>query len=183
MEQLVEERTREIEIELLKRREIESALKVSESRYRRLFETSKDGIIVLDADTCEILDVNFALIQLFGCSKEDLIGKTIWEIGLFIEAKNVHELFSEVQKQEYFFSDELSVHRDDDKSNRIEFSSNIFQAGDQKVIQCTLRDISERKRRQEQVEYLSYHDHLTGLYNRRFLKKSLKKWTHHQIFR
>ncbi len=175
LEEVVAERTKAIETELLKRREIESALKISESRYRRLFETSKDGILVLNAESCEIVDVNFALLKLFGCSKEDLIGKTIWEIGLFIEAENVHALFTDVQKLEYFFCDELAVQRTDNKSISIEFSSNIFQAGDQKVIQCTIRDISERKHRQEQVEYLSYHDHLTGLYNRRFFEEELEK--------
>ena len=175
LEELVDERTKDIEMELLKRKKIEAALKISESRYRRLFETSKDGILVLNAQTCEILDANYALIQLFDCSKEDLIGKTIWEIGLFIEAKNIHALLTDVQKLEYFFCDQLSVQRTDNRSIEIEFSSNIYQAEDQKVIQCTLRDISERKRRQEQVEYLSYHDHLTGLHNRRFFEEELEE--------
>ena len=57
--------------------------KASEVRYRRLFETAKDGVIILNAETGEIEDVNPFLIEILGYSKEEFIGKELWEIGLF----------------------------------------------------------------------------------------------------
>ena len=57
------------------------ALRASELRYRRLFESAKDGILILDADSGQIVDVNPFLIEMLGYSKEDLMGKELWEIG------------------------------------------------------------------------------------------------------
>jgi CheY-like chemotaxis protein len=53
---------------------IEIALKRSEARYRRLFETAEDGILILDAMTGQILDVNPFLIRIMGYSKDNLLG-------------------------------------------------------------------------------------------------------------
>jgi PAS domain S-box-containing protein len=55
--------------------------RISEIRYRRLFETAKDGILLLDADTGQIIDVNPFLIKLLGYSHDELLGKKLWDIG------------------------------------------------------------------------------------------------------
>jgi PAS domain-containing protein len=59
------------------------ALNASEIRYRRLFESAKDGILILDAKTGLIKDVNPFLIELLGYSKDEFLDKAIWEIGFF----------------------------------------------------------------------------------------------------
>ena len=59
----------------------EESLRASEVRYRRLFETAKDGILLLDADTGRITDVNPFLQDMLGYSHAELIGKALWEIG------------------------------------------------------------------------------------------------------
>jgi len=59
------------------------ALDASEARYRRLFETAKDGIFILDAATGHIIDVNPFLVQLLGYGREDLVGRQLWELGPF----------------------------------------------------------------------------------------------------
>ena len=58
------------------------ALIASELRYRRLFETAKDGILILDAETGMVVDVNPFLIQLLGLSREAFLGKAIWLVYL-----------------------------------------------------------------------------------------------------
>src|SRR3990170_7773668 len=65
------------------RKRIEDALKASAVRYRRLFETAKDGILILDADTGRITDANPFLQYLLGYSHAELLGKRLWEIGRF----------------------------------------------------------------------------------------------------
>ena len=56
--------------------------KTSEIRYRRLFETAKDGILLLDAETGQIIDVNPFLIKLLDYSHDEFLGKKLWDIGL-----------------------------------------------------------------------------------------------------
>ena len=65
------------------RKEMEEALQISETRYRRLFETARDGILILDAETGKISDVNPFLVEMLGYSHEDFLGKKLWEIGSF----------------------------------------------------------------------------------------------------
>ena len=71
------------ESDTTERKRIEDALKASEVRYRRLFETAKDGILILDADTGRITDANPFLQDLLGYSHAELLGKMLWEIGPF----------------------------------------------------------------------------------------------------
>jgi PAS domain-containing protein len=59
------------------------ALGDSETRYRRLVETAKDGILILDSKTGQIADVNPFLIEMFGYTHGEFVGKKLWEIGPF----------------------------------------------------------------------------------------------------
>lgn len=61
----------------------EAAMVASEKRYRRLFESAKDGILILNAKTGRIVDVNPFLSELLGYARENLVGKKIWELGIF----------------------------------------------------------------------------------------------------
>jgi PAS domain S-box-containing protein len=67
--------------DITKHKRAEEALKASEIRYRRLFESAKDGILILDAETGIIVDVNPFLIELLGSSQEEFLGKELWELG------------------------------------------------------------------------------------------------------
>ena len=68
-------------------RRAEEALQASETRYRRLFETAQDGILILDGNTGEIDDVNPFLIDMLGYTYKDFLGKRLWELGAFKDAK------------------------------------------------------------------------------------------------
>ncbi len=62
---------------------IEPSLRDSEIRYRRLFEAAQDGILILDAATGAITDVNPFLMYMLGYSLEEFIGRKLWEVGAF----------------------------------------------------------------------------------------------------
>ena len=74
---------------------------ISEARYRRFFESAKDGILILDAETGKIMDVNPFLVEMLGCSKEQFIEKAIWEIGLFKDIVANQDKFSELQLKKF----------------------------------------------------------------------------------
>src|SRR5450755_2870522 len=112
----------------------ESALAVSEMRYRRLFEAARDGILILDADTGEIIDVNPFLMQLTGYSRADFLGRHLWDIGLFKDIAASQAAFAELQAREYVRYDNLPLRGRDGRTVDVEFVSNVYRVGNQNVI-------------------------------------------------
>jgi len=117
-----------------------------ETRYRRLFETAKDGIIILDAETGKIVDVNPFLINLLGYTKEKFIEKEIWEIGFLKDIAANKDKFLELQQKKYVRYENLPLETADGRKINVEFVSNEYLVNNQKVIQCNIRDITERMR-------------------------------------
>ena len=123
----------------------EEALGISEKRYRRLFETAQDGILILDAETGEISDVNPFLEEMLGYSHEDFLGKKLWEIGVFKDVEASKAAFGELQSKGYLRYNDLPLETKDGRPMAVEFVSNVYQVNHHKVIQCNIRDITERK--------------------------------------
>jgi two-component system CheB/CheR fusion protein len=128
----------------------EKALAVSEVRYRRLFESAKDGMLILDAETGKILDVNPFLMEMLGYSKQEFVEKKIWEIGCLKDIAANHDKFVELQNKEWVRYENLPLETADGHKINVEFISNAYLVSDVKVIQCIIRDITARKKTEEQ---------------------------------
>ena len=128
------------------RKVVEVAVIASENRYRRLFEAAKDGILILNAETGRILDVNPFLTELLGYARETFIGKHLWELGFFkdIAASDAH--FKELQAKDYIRYDDLPMKTSDGRRIEVEFVSNAYLVNQYRVMQCNIRDITGRKR-------------------------------------
>ncbi|MHB1459303.1 MAG: PAS domain S-box protein, partial [Armatimonadota bacterium] len=124
----------------------ESKLIASETRYRRLFESAKDGILILDVETGMIVDVNPFMLEMLGYSREELIEKEIWEIGAFKDTVANWDKFIELQQKDYVRYDDLPLETVNGREIDIEFVSNVYMVDGKKVIQCNIRDITERKK-------------------------------------
>jgi PAS domain S-box-containing protein len=138
--------------DITNRKRGEEALIASEAQYRRLFETAKDGILILDAETGVIEDVNPFLIEILGFSHKQLVGKAIWEIGLFKDIASNKNKFIELKRQGYVRYEDLPLETADGKQIEVEFVSNVYTVDHRKVIQCNIRDITERKRKEREIE-------------------------------
>jgi diguanylate cyclase (GGDEF)-like protein/PAS domain S-box-containing protein len=154
----------------------------SELRYRRLFEAAQDGILLLDAATGAITDVNPFLLKMLGYSRAELVGKKLWAVGAFQDIKASQEAFEALQKNEYIRYDGLPLRAKTGRLIDVEFVSNVYLVGDEKVIQCNIRDITERKQAQDALlksqallREQSVRDHLTGLFNRRYMEETLER--------
>ena len=123
----------------------EEAIRDSEVRYRRLFEAAQDGILILDADTGLITDVNPFLMELLDYSREEFIGKALWEIGPFKDVAASKTAFRELQSQKYVRYENLPLATRAGRSINVEFVSNVYRVNNKKVIQCNIRDITRRK--------------------------------------
>jgi PAS domain S-box-containing protein/putative nucleotidyltransferase with HDIG domain len=125
---------------------VEKALRKSELRYRRLFETAQDGILILNAETGLINDVNPYLIDMLGYSREEFVEKKLWEVGAFKDIEASRKAFLALQKNEFIRYENLPLKTKDGRLIQVEFVSNVYLVGDEKVIQCDIRDIGDRKR-------------------------------------
>jgi PAS domain S-box-containing protein len=123
----------------------EEALRASELRYRRLFESAKDGILILDAETGMVVDVNPFLIKLLGFSYEAVRGKRIWDLGFFNDIIANQASFAELQQNEYIRYEDKQLETADGHRIDVEFVGDVYLVNHQKVIQCNIRDITERK--------------------------------------
>jgi len=120
------------------------AVRLSELRYRRLFETAQDGILILDANSGKIMDVNPFLLDLLDYPFEELRGRKLWEIGQLKDIAANRAAFKTLQENEYIRYENLPLRRRDGKQIQVEFVSNVYWVEADKVIQCNIRDITAR---------------------------------------
>jgi PAS domain S-box-containing protein len=142
----------DLAVTVTERKKAEDDLRASETRYRRLFESAKDGILILDADTGQVVDANPFLISLLGYSHTDFLGKTLWDLGPFKDVAVSRDAFRELQEKDYVRYEDLPLETRDGRLINVEFVSNVYLVGQTKVIQCNIRDITERKRIEVTVE-------------------------------
>ena len=130
------------------RRRAEAAVEHSEVRYRRLFQMAKDGILILDADTGKVIDANPFMTTLLGYSHEEFVGKELWEIGVFADILGSRAAYQELQEKGYVRYEHLPLENRGGERVEVEFVSNIYHESNHKVVQCNVRDITERSRLQ-----------------------------------
>jgi diguanylate cyclase (GGDEF)-like protein/PAS domain S-box-containing protein len=154
----------------------ERTLRQSEEKFRSIFENSHDGIYQSSLDG-KYIDANNALVKMLGySSKEELILKDI--------KKDIY--YSEKDRPQFKEREKPFVTRFKKKDGNIiwvEISSRVVYEGSTPLYyEGIVRNIDERKKSEEKIKYLSYHDYLTGLYNRYFFEEELKRLDSERLF-
>ena len=124
---------------------IQARVKESELRYRRLFESAKDGILILDPQTRKITDANPFIVKFLGYTRAQLLKKELWEIGLLKDEAASQEAFRELKRNGFIRYEDLPLETKTGRHREVEFVSNLYEEGGTEVIQCNIRDITERK--------------------------------------
>jgi PAS domain S-box-containing protein len=132
--------------DITERREAQAAVRTSEIRYRRLFEAARDGILILDPGTRKITEANPFMSELLGYSRDELLGKELWEIGLLKDEKASRSAFRELRKKHFIRYEDLPLQNKKGQRHEVEFVSNLYDEDRRKVIQCNIRDITQRKK-------------------------------------
>jgi PAS domain S-box-containing protein len=133
----------------------EQGIRASDLRYRRLFETAQDGILVLDADTGQVVDANPFMKDLLGYSQEEFLGRKLWEIGPFKGVAASRIAFAELQLNDRLRYEGLPLETKAGRQVAVEFISNAYLVGEKRLIQCNIRDITERKRQESRFRRLA----------------------------
>jgi PAS domain S-box-containing protein len=133
----------------------EHALRASELSYRRLFEAAGDGILILDFATGRVTDANPFLTELLGFSHDEMVGKTVGELSPFKDLVSNQAMLERLQQDGYVRYEDLPLETKDGRKISVEFVSNVYQAGDEQVIQCNIRDITERNQTKQRLSLLN----------------------------
>ena len=138
--------------DITERKELEQKLNASETLYRRLFETAKDGVLILDAETGKILEANPFMTELTGFPVDEFIGKELWGIGLFRDPASNESALKELQQKGSVRYDYLPLKSTYEQPVEVEFVSNVYESAHRRVAQCNIRDISVRSRLEKQTQ-------------------------------
>jgi len=134
---------------------VDQGLRASELSYRRLFEAARDGILILDADTGRINDVNPFLINLLGFSHEEMVGRTVGELSPFRDIESNQAMLEKLQLNGFVRYEDLPLQTRGGMAVAVEFVCNVYRAGEDRVIQCNIRDITQRKVAEEQIRQMN----------------------------
>jgi PAS domain S-box-containing protein len=144
-----------LEAEMAQHRAVEEQLRVSENRYRRLFETSTDGILLVDAHSGLITDVNPFMMHSLGTSREQIVNQTLWQVGILPDQPTQQAFLDQLQQDRLHYHTIVKLIAKDGRPRYIEWVSTLFQANGHEVIQCNIRDITDRRQAQEDQLHLA----------------------------
>ena len=149
--------------DITERKRAEDALKASESQYRLIFETAREGIWLMDAKSGILLDVNAFFQDLVGYSKAELVGKKPWDLGLYVDPTAARTRFESNLAGGFGFEQEVALVTKTGQPVYVEAITNTYKLGERLVTQANLRDVTERTKLQEQVRQMQKLDSIGRL--------------------
>jgi len=127
------------------------AFRASEIRYRRLFETAHDGVLLVDPATRKIVDTNPFMTKLLGYTRRQLVGKELFEIGLLKDEVASREMFRKLKRKHEVRYEDLPLENRRGQHQEVEVVANMYQEDGQDIIQCNIRDITARKKTEQEL--------------------------------
>jgi PAS domain S-box-containing protein len=158
---LLQQKAHSLEAEIAERKRAEERLRISENRYRRLFEASGDGLLIVDPDTGTITDANSSMTELLGYTQEQLLGQDLWHIGLLKDRESTLQALRALQEKHVLRYETALLYTTEGQPRELEIVCNLYQENGHDVIQCNIRDIAERKeleRRKDEFISMASHE-------------------------
>lgn len=149
------------------RMQAEQALRDSEEQYRLLFDLETDAIFIIRNDDGFILQANRAAVSLYGYSLRELLSKR--NVDLSAEPESTHKATNSPLPIDQVITIPLRYHRKKDGTIfPVEITARFITWRGQSVHIAAMRDITERKKIEEELVKLSVTDPLTEIANRRY---------------
>src|SRR5581483_3739404 len=152
---LLQQRARSLENEIRERQAVEERLRLSENRYHCLLEASTDGILTVDPHSGLILDANPSIMHLLGLSRVQLVNHSLWQVGLLPDQLSQQAQLQRLQQERLLRTETRLLTSHNGPPCFVEWVCTLVQANGDEVIQCNIRDITDRKRAEEASKYLA----------------------------
>ena len=134
--------------DITERKRLQEELKEAEERYRRAFETSRDGLLLIHKTEADILNSNESAQELLGYSQKEFLKKKLWEIGMIKDDEDFLKTVSRLERDGVIHYEDTPVRA----KKGLSINAEVFLVDKAKVIQCNIRDISVRKEAEEALK-------------------------------
>ncbi len=159
-----------LELEITKRTK---EIALQNKKFKMIYNTSQDGLILLDRETTKYIEVNEAFCKKTGYTEEELLNKTCFEMTAIEDRENSQIAMEKVIENGCITDFEKQCVRKDGTSFHVSISTTMMD--DKKTMLASIKDISKHKQlvdslksSQLELKYLASTDPMTGLYNRRY---------------
>lgn len=157
----------------IERKQVEEELKESEASFKTLFNNAGDAILNHDIKG-NLLEVNQKACEQLGYTRKELVGMKVQDIVSPEYKARVPHRIRLIEHQGSAVFETSHTHKDGRKIP-VEINARFIHHAGEPAVMSIARDITERKRYEEQLKYLSLHDQLTGLYNRTFFEEEMRR--------
>ena len=154
---------------------LEHELNTSEKRYRALFGLNFDALVIVQRDGGQVRDVSHAYCEMMGCTPEEALGRSTAELGIWTDPNDGKSLLETLARDGICRNFQAQLKRKNGEEFRAAMAASEIEMTGEACIIVVVRDVSEIRRAEEQIESLANFDPLTGLPNRRMLVEQLRK--------
>jgi PAS domain S-box-containing protein len=156
-------------------KEAAEALRVSEERYRTAFQTSLDAININRVDNGNFIDCNQAFLDMSGYKREEVIGRTSLEVGIWADARDRQTMMRMLRQNSSVCGLEVQLRKKGGEIGWGQISASLIEIDGAPCLLSITRDISDAKTAENTIRSLAFYDPLTGLPNRRHLMERLRQ--------
>jgi len=162
--------------DITERKMMEEALRLSEERFSKAFKTGPVAMAITSLKDGRIIDVNASACRMFGYSQEEVLSKNTLNMRIWLDPTVRQHIKQIILKKESVYDLERPFCKKDGEQRIALYSGEYIEINDEPCVLSTFTDITERKRAEEEIKYLTFHDKLTGLYNRAFFEDEIINW-------
>lgn len=167
--------TKQLESTLNESARAESKAREAKEHFELIFNTSPDATLIARLQDGLIVNVNQAFLATTYYTRDEVIGETTFTLNFYENPTDRQKIVKQLSEKGFCNNTEMIFHRKSGESITGLVSANIIIINGISHTIIAIHDITERKKSEEAILYLSYHDQLTGLYNRRFYEEELKR--------
>lgn len=161
-------------LRIFRERTLRNAHAVAEHKYRSLFEHCMNGMVLLDRKARTILDVNHAFCELTGQGREDLLGEAFSGFLIDEERARFDAASSIFERGGQGTLGDVMLRRQSGGDLVADVSVSFIDNPVQPMMFLTFKDVTEKRRMEDQLAVAAQTDELTGLYNKRALRMRIQ---------